>query len=151
MYRRFNGLVEPLAAKPWTFSNNGLSECALELLHRHSTLFGFMTTAVLVVSLGPVFHWSPVSFAVMIPVGFVGALFLSRVFYGWSAARALDKEPASNPAKFGRDHDTGSPTPTEDERLENAIQASEGFGLGAIGPDPGALARLAEEEAQNKE
>jgi len=63
----------------------------------------------------------------MIIVGLVGVLFLPRVFYGLAAARALDKEHfAANSSLPVRFWNLWWPTPTEEERLEDAIQASEG-------------------------
>jgi len=117
------------------------------MFHRHSTLFGMGAAVVLTFAVGELSHWSP---APMVIAGILGILVLPRVFYGFAASRALDKEKFTTPAGIrGRGHLWDS-TPTEEERLENAIEASKGFGPDVIGPDSNALERLAEGEAPRK-
>ena len=113
------------------------------MLHRHSTLFGIGTAAGLSAAVGAGLHWSPVP---MVVVGVLGILILPRVFYGVASARTLDKAPYSNPADLPlRPWDN---RPSEEERLEKAVQAAHGFGPGVVGPDTSQLKRLAEEEPE---
>lgn len=120
------------------------SDDAHGIFHQHSTLFAILVTIALILAVGEFSRWAP---APMVLTGILGILILPRVFYGLAAARALDKEPFSRPAGGFWGRRNWDPAPTEEERLENAIQASEGFGPGVVGPDPSALEQLAEEEA----
>lgn len=110
------------------------------MLHRHSTAFGLGATTVLIVVVGEVSHWSAI---LTTTAGLLGIAILPRLFYGFSEARALDKERASGPGYFGYETNMWDGSPTEEERLERAIGAAEGSQLG---PDTSALQRLAEEE-----
>jgi len=114
------------------------------MFHRHSTLLGMGAAVVLTFAVGELSHWSP---AAIVIAGILGILVLPRVFYGFAASRALDKEQVAAPAGIAPRGHLWDPTPSEEERLEVAIEASKGFGPDVIGPDSSALERLAEGEA----
>jgi hypothetical protein len=84
----------------------------------------------------------------MIASGVLGIALFPRLFYGFSAARAIDKERnATAPLLFG----PGSTqywdaSPTENEKVETAWQGAQGFGPTESTPDATALKRLAQEE-----
>lgn len=131
------GLADTLEA------SRSVANVPQRMLREHSTLSGIAGTTLLILVVGEFSHWSA---ALMIVMGILGMLILPRAFYGFTAARALDKEQGTAQAGIGFRHHMWDPTPTEEERLENAIDAAEGFGNETVGPSASALERLAREE-----
>lgn len=63
-----------------------------EILHRNSTLFGFLAAAAVAALLGALTNWS---WPVMVFSAFGSVFILPRAFYGKAASRALDEAPAT--------------------------------------------------------
>lgn len=57
------------------------------MLQRHSTLFGFLTTAITIVAVGQLSRWSPFWMAL---TGVVGTCVFPRFFYGFDRVRELE-------------------------------------------------------------
>ena len=62
------------------------------IAHRHSTLLGFVTSAVIAILLGAITHWS---WPVMIFAALAGVCVFPRIFYGRAASAAIDDAPAT--------------------------------------------------------
>ncbi|HET7814026.1 MAG TPA: hypothetical protein VFL13_06605 [Candidatus Baltobacteraceae bacterium] len=125
------------------------------MLHKHSTLFGLLTTALVAALAGYVTHWHPAAIGIAL---FAGVLIFPRAFYGFKAANALD-ESARTPDSLG---DAGRFSPRdmaglndESYRLHQAYeqyQAATSGGYDVTGKiaDPNALTKLAEEERREQ-
>jgi hypothetical protein len=113
------------------------------MLHRHSTLFGIGATIVVIVIVGEASHWSAILTTL---TGLIAIAIFPRFFYGFAAARAVYRERVWVPSHYFRNlRDMWNASPSEEERLEGAIAAAQGYGP-KIGPDTGALAELSREE-----
>lgn len=62
------------------------------LAHQHSTLLGFLASAVVAIALGAITHWF---WPVIVFAALAGICVFPRVFYGVSASRAIDEAPAT--------------------------------------------------------
>lgn len=67
------------------------------LLHRHSTLFGFLASIVVAFSLGVLTHWV---WPIVGLSALAGIFVFPRAFYGRAESRALDKDQASPDSFF---------------------------------------------------
>ena len=105
--------------------------------HRYSTLLGLFSSLVVVVAVGWSTHWRleillPV-YLIAFPVFFV---LFARIFYGFRASRALDKENISPGSGWTwRDADLVRPSFQLEDAYEKAQQGDESD-----------LKRIAEEE-----
>jgi hypothetical protein len=106
--------------------------------HRHSTFFGFLAAAVAVVIAGTFTAWRPSDVALYVGVFLVALWFFARVCYGFSRARAIDKEtmPPGTHLKDGERTAFGG---WNNLRLVRAYQKMQEGG-------PSDLERLAQEE-----
>ena len=105
------------------------------MLHRHSTLFGIGATIAVIVIVGEASHWSTILTTL---TGLIAIAIFPRLFYGFAAARAVYKERVSRPSHyFVNLRDMWNTSPSEEERLEGAIAAAQGYGT-RIGPDTSA-------------
>jgi hypothetical protein len=113
------------------------------MLHRHSTLFGLGATLAVIVVVGEASHWSAILTTL---TGLIAIAIFPRFFYGFAAARAVDKERVSGASDYFRHLvNMWDASPSEEERIEGAITAAQGYSS-KIGPDTSALEQLAQEE-----
>lgn len=114
------------------------------MLHRHSTLFGFLATVITIVAVGQLSRWNPMW---MVITAAIGIYVLPRFFYGFDEARALEAEPAGDDSIYGTPYDHWTGEQAESGRIFQAYEKAHGRGFPtATIPDDSDLRRLAAEE-----